>query len=240
MYFSKFKKIPYEVNGDGVIRNLVNIATYTSIKSKLADDITFYSNYNVKDGDRPDNVAHELYGDASLYWSLFLVNPGLNNLYSDWPRGSGEILEYIQSKYPTVTGIVDFNDSLVNKFNIGEVVQGVLSGALGTIESKNVTDSNITIKVISGTFRVEGEAVSGIESDDSVACDAIMQSVYGPVYYTDDSTGDRTPRRSAGTSPYTRYDYESDLNVKKGQIRVIKKELINEVVREFNKEMRAK
>tara|TARA_B110000908_G_scaffold144648_1_gene174413 strand:+ start:713 stop:1435 length:723 start_codon:yes stop_codon:yes gene_type:complete len=240
MYFNKFKKIPYEVNGDGIKRDLVNLATFTNITTKLEDNITFYSYYTIKDGDRPDNVAHELYDDASLYWILFLVNPTLRNIYADWPRGSSDILELVKAKHPTYTGIVNFNDSLVSKFQLEEVVVGQLSGATGIIETKNVTDGYITIKVLSGTFHVNGEAVRGVTSEDSVACDAIVESAYGPMYYTDNFTGDRVPRRSAGTSPVTRYDAAQEKNLKRSRIRVIKKEFIPEVVREFNREMRAK
>tara|TARA_R110000744_G_scaffold5418_12_gene19120 strand:+ start:793 stop:1515 length:723 start_codon:yes stop_codon:yes gene_type:complete len=240
MYFNKFKKIPYEVNGDGIKRDLVNLSSFTGITTKLIDDIAFYSNYVIKDGERPDNVAYDIYDDASLYWTLFLVNPKLNSIYTDWPRSSSEILEYTKSIYPTYTGIVTFNDSLVNKFNIGEVVTGQLSGAMGTILAKNINDGHITIDVISGTFKVDGEAIRGVTSEDSVSTDAVVESAYSAKYYTDNSTGDRVPRRSAGTSPYTQYDYESDYNLQKSSIRVIKKEFIHEVVREFNREMRAK
>ena len=240
MYFSKFKKISYEANGDGVLRDLVNISSFTGITTKKIDNVAFYSNYTIKDGERPDNVANEVYDDASLYWTLFLVNPKLNSLYTDWPRSSSEILEYTKALYPTYTGIVTFNNSLVNKFNIGEVVTGQLSGAMGTISAKNVNDGHITINVISGTFRIDGEAIRGVTSEDSVSTDAVVESAYSAKYYTDDSTGDRVPRRSAGTSPYTQYEYESDYNIQKSNIRIIKKEFIDEVVREFNREMRAK
>jgi hypothetical protein len=240
MYFNKFKKIPYEINGDGVIRDLVNLATYTSVGTKLQDNIAFYSYYTIKDGDRPDNVAYELYGDESLYWIFFLVNPTLRNMFADWPRSSSDILELVKAKYPTFTGIVDFNNSLVSKFTIGEVVIGQLSGAQGIIETKNVTDGHITIKVTSGTFKIDGEAVRGVTSEDAVACDAIVESAYGPTHYTDDSTGAIVPRRLAGTSPSTRYEAASEKNLERSKIRIIKKEFIPEVVREFNREMRSK
>jgi len=103
-----------------------------------------------------------------------------------------------------------------------------------------VTDGHITIKVTSGEFKKDGEGVWGLKSEDSVACDTIIESAYGPEYYTDDFTGDRVPRRSAGTSPVTRYDVAIEKNLNRSKIRVIKKEFIAEVVREFNREMRAK
>jgi len=240
MYFNKFKKIAYDINGDGISRDLVNLATYTTIATKLQDNIAFYSYYTIKDGDRPDNVAYELYGDESLYWIFFLINPKLRNMYEDWPRGSSDILELVKAKHPTYTGIVNFNDSLVSKFNLGEAVIGQLSGAQGIIETKNVTDGYITIRVTHGTFKLDGEAVRGVTSEDAVACDAIVESAYGPKYYTDDSTGDRVPRRSAGTTAYTRYDAAAEKNLNRGRIRIIKEEFIHDVVREFNKEMRAK
>ena len=240
MYFNKFKKISYDINGDGIKRDLVNLATFTNITTKLEDNIAFYSYYTIKDGDRPDNVAHELYDDASLYWLLFLVNPTLRNMYADWPRSSSDVLESIKAKYPTYTGIVNYDDSLISKFKIGETVKGQLSDALGIIETKNVSDGHITIKVTSGEFKKDGEGVWGLESEDSVACDTIIESAYGPEYYTDNFTGEVTPRRSAGTSPATRYDVALEDNLKRSRIRVIKKEFIPEVVREFNREMRAK
>lgn len=237
MYFKYFKNVDYDVYNTGTTVNMVNLTNFTGIASNLLDDKTRYSYYTIRDGDRPDNVSQELYGDPSLYWTFFLLNPSLKNRWSSWPKNTNELIDYVETKYPTVTGIsVDWDD-VVDKFVIGENIIGSLSSAVGTIVSKNVTDKLVEIKIISGTFREQGESIYGISSQDSVECESVVKTAYAPAYYKDLSTGERTPRRTAGVMAISNYDVEIEESTNNSKIRVIKKEHIKEMIREFAREM---
>lgn len=244
-YFRYFQKVPYDTRGNGFQQEITNLTHFSSISTKLLDDITFYSYYNIQDGARPDNVSYDLYGTVDYYWTFFLINPQLKNAYNDWPKNSADLVDFAESKYKNLAAIsapigsLQF-DPIENKFNIGETVQGGVTGALGTIVAKYPTLGYIEIKESQGTFREEGEGILGLTSQDFLTTSSIIKKAYAPKYHIDVSTDERTERRLAGTKPYTNFDYEYDRNIETSSIRVIKKKYIADVARMFEEEMKKK
>lgn len=243
-YFRYFQKVDYDTRGDGFTQNITNLTHFTRIGTRLLDDITFYSYYNIQDGARPDNVSYELYNDPGYYWTFFLVNPELKNAYDDWPKNSGDLVDFAENKYPNLAAISAVQgtgfDEIAGKFEIGETVQGGVTGALGVVRAKYPTLGYIEIEPTSGTFDTNGEGIFGISSQDFLSTASIVKKAYAPRYWTDTVTGERVPRRTAGVTPYTNYNYEYDRNLRLSRIRVIKRKYIGDVVRAFENEMKNK
>jgi hypothetical protein len=244
-YFKNFQKVGYDLDGDGYSATLTNLTHFSRIGTKYLDDVSFYSYYNVSEGERPDMVSYKLYDTTEYYWTFFIINSGLFNAFNDWPKGTADLSEFVESKYPNLAAVsAQINatsfDEIAGKFNIGETVQGGVSGALGTIVAKYPTLGYIEIRPTSGTFREDGEGIYGIASQDFLNTSSIIKRAYAPRYHTDITTGEQTFRRVAGTQPYTNFEYEYERNIEKSKIRVIKPRYIQDVVREFRKEMQSK
>jgi hypothetical protein len=71
-------------------------------KGKLREDIfqnlAFFEKYKVVGDDRPDNVAFEVYDDASLDWIVLLSNNVLN-IQSEWPLPQTDFDRFVLDKY---------------------------------------------------------------------------------------------------------------------------------------------
>jgi len=71
-------------------------------KGKLREDIfqnlAFFEKYKVIGDDRPDNVAFEVYNDASLDWIVLLSNNVLN-IQSEWPLPQTDFDRFVLDKY---------------------------------------------------------------------------------------------------------------------------------------------
>jgi hypothetical protein len=71
-------------------------------KGKLREDIfqnlTFFEKYKIVGDDRPDNVAFEVYDDASLDWIVLLSNNVLN-IQSEWPLPQTDFDRFVLDKY---------------------------------------------------------------------------------------------------------------------------------------------
>jgi len=244
MYFKNFQKIDYDVRGNGFTQKLTNITQFAKLGSKLLDDISLYTYYTIGDSERPDSVSYKLYGTTDYYWTFFLINQNLINAYNDWPKNSSSLKEFAEEKYPNFAGIssVVSNsfDPIAGKFEIGETITGGVSGATAKITGKYPTDGYITFKVLTGTFIESGEGLYGQTTNDFLNTQSIVRTAYAPKYWIDDASGERTNRRTAGTSPYTFYNYEYDENIRKSQIKVLKKKYVAEVARVFSREMKNK
>ena len=86
------------------------ISNYTQVKNffkkgklreDLFQDLTVFEKYSVKGDDRPDNVAYEIYGDATLDWVVLLSN-NVINIQNEWPLSQLAFETYILDKYKTL------------------------------------------------------------------------------------------------------------------------------------------
>ena len=84
-----------------------NLTDYTKVKNffkkgkfreDIYQDITTFEKYQIKGDDRPDNVAYELYGDATLDWVVLATN-NILNIQSEWPMKQADLDEYLLEKY---------------------------------------------------------------------------------------------------------------------------------------------
>lgn len=71
-------------------------------KGKLREDIfqnlSFFTKYQIKGNDRPDNVAFEIYGDSNLDWVVLLCN-NIINVQTEWPLPQQQFDNYVLEKY---------------------------------------------------------------------------------------------------------------------------------------------
>ena len=243
-YFKNFQKVDYDLRGNGYYQKMTNLTNFARITSKYLDDISLYSYMHIQDGERPDNLSMRLYGTSDYYWTFMLINDHMINMYEDWPKSNDELKEYAEHKYNNIAAISgqisssEF-DTIAGKFEIGETVEGQVTGATGTLINKYPTLGYIEIKPLTGTFDPNGEGISGITSGDFLTCESIVSRAYAPKEYRDGN--DNPIRRNTGASyEYTNFQYEFDRNIELGRIKVIKKQHIKDVARAFSKELKNK
>jgi len=99
--FTLYPKIAYKVNEYDYLR-AIDITQSTKIRSFLKEyrGISF-NPYTVKNGERPDYVAHKFYGDSNLDWIILLSND-IYNIYEEWPKNSIDFENYLIEKYGSV------------------------------------------------------------------------------------------------------------------------------------------
>ena len=68
------------------------------LREDIFQDLTFFTKYSILGDDRPDNVAHEVYGDSTLDW-VVLISNNIINVQSEWPLSQSDFNTYILNKY---------------------------------------------------------------------------------------------------------------------------------------------
>jgi len=101
-YFNKVPNFEYVSRLPGAtISDYITVKNFFK-KGKLRDDIfenlAFFTKYQIKGDDRPDNVAFEIYNDSTLDWVILAANNVLN-IQTEWPMRQYDFDIYLLEKY---------------------------------------------------------------------------------------------------------------------------------------------
>ena len=75
-----------------------NLFRRTKLFDFLAGNVSVLDKFVIGDGDRPDTIAEELYGDPSLDYVVILV-AGITNINHEWPLLDYKLYDYALDKY---------------------------------------------------------------------------------------------------------------------------------------------
>ena len=102
-YFRELPNLQYQ----SPYSNRISSESYITAKNifrrmKIRDDLknvfSVFNKYEINDGDRPDNVAKELYGKSNFDW-VVLLTANIVNVRDEWPLSSKELYDFTISKY---------------------------------------------------------------------------------------------------------------------------------------------
>ena len=232
-YFRHFPTIDFDLKNDGNLIKAKDIFRNIRVGENAQDAISGYEYYYIQDQDRPDIAATKLYGDATLYWLFWMVNPHLA-VHSDWPKSQRVLERFIKRKYSGKTLVAPFQSDIVSssdsKFFQGEKVVGSTSSAFGFVTKIDPTNQQIVLNDIEGQFQV-GETVTGSNSTKSFIISSVRNFSDAPHHY-EDSEGNKTTI-SNGNTPVSNFDYEQKFNDDKRSIKYIQSKYVPQLIREF-------
>ena len=97
-YFSRFPLMAYDVKGDRNFKLLPNILKRVKLRSGLRSGSFLFDNYDVKDGENPEDVAFKWFGDARYHWIILMTN-NITDRYYQWPLSQPQFAEHLTDKY---------------------------------------------------------------------------------------------------------------------------------------------
>jgi len=97
-YFSRFPMMAYDVKGNSNYKLLPNILRRVKLRQGIRSGSFLFDNYDVTDGERPEDIAFKLYGDAELHWVVLMVN-NITDRYYQWPLSAVQFHEHLTDKY---------------------------------------------------------------------------------------------------------------------------------------------
>ena len=104
-FFSPFPRIEYNLSGvNGNTQEVTDIFRRVKARNKIADNVTLFDNYDVAEGEKPEDVAYKAYGNADYFWVICLINNVVNRYY-DWPLDEHNFQQYVADKYSNPDGI---------------------------------------------------------------------------------------------------------------------------------------
>jgi len=88
----------YDMKGDRNYKLLPNILRRVKLRQGIRSGSFLFDNYDVTDGERPEDIAFKLYGDAELHWVVLMVN-NITDRYYQWPLSAVQFHEHLTDKY---------------------------------------------------------------------------------------------------------------------------------------------
>ena len=97
-YFSKFPLMAYDMAGNENYKLLPNILRRVKLRSGIRSGSFLFDNYDVSDGERPEDIAFKYYGDPEYHWVILMTN-NITDRFYQWPLTQPQFQEHLKDKY---------------------------------------------------------------------------------------------------------------------------------------------
>jgi hypothetical protein len=98
-YFANLNKFLYNLENNQYNAKIVtNILQRSAFLREIAENTAISYEYQIKDSDTPEIIAHKLYGDANRHWIVLLYNKIMNPYY-DFPLKQKDFEKFLTAKY---------------------------------------------------------------------------------------------------------------------------------------------
>ena len=165
-YFNYFPKIAYDirgVEGNEQYDYVTNLLTRVLVKCHGWADVDgashealvgtcHFQKYLIRDGDRPDTLADQFYGNSDYHWIILYANGSkFLNPYYDWPMGNYDLNKFITKKY----GVGNFSETHhyedVNKYEVDSTASGA-TAVTNYLYEETLNDAKRTIRIMQPEF----------------------------------------------------------------------------------------
>jgi hypothetical protein len=218
-YFTYFPQIFYSFDTANADYSLVtNVMSRVKILREVLDNSLLYYKYEIKEGETPEIVAYNFYGDVQKHWIILYANSIIDPKY-DWVLHSKELENYIISKY----GSIEDAKTELHHYEV-------------TIEEYNSVDGRINERKFTVTDKDYNFSTNSLADRFETLPTVNSAPIVVPYTYTlsDGST-------ITGTETYiavSNYDYEFLENEKKRIINILNPEYASQIENELKELLR--
>ena len=107
-YFNNFPKVDYRFGDQSTTNVFQHLGTYVDVIDQVKDYSVYYQTFNIRNGERPEQLSYSLYRDTDYYWTFYLLNDHIRE--SGWPIRDADVYAKAQKYYPNkvshVSGVV--------------------------------------------------------------------------------------------------------------------------------------
>ena len=97
-YFSKFPLTAYDIKGNDIRKLLPDILRRVKLRSLIKSGGMLFDKYDVKEGEKPEDIAFKWFGDPELHWVILMTN-NVTDRYYGWPLNQVQFAEFLTDKY---------------------------------------------------------------------------------------------------------------------------------------------
>ena len=197
-----------------------NLFRRVKLRDDLKGSITHLTNYYIRDGFRPDQVAEAIYGDPRFDWVILVTN-NITNIRDQWPLNHFDFQNYLLEKYES-----EENYTKIHHY----ITEMALDSRKRVVVPEGLrVDSNFNSQFIDQNIGVEVNYGGGTLNELSTVDESgTVKDASGNVVTHDNILA------------VTNYEYEEDLNDSKRRIRILKEDYLNVVISDLRRIMKYK
>lgn len=209
-YFNFFPRTNYKISSNNILDVVTNITARFSFEEKIKQNSSAFYEYIIMDGDTPEILASKYYKHPERHWIILLFNDIIDPQY-DWPLDYTSFYNYVNEKY---TSNADTANTSITGIRWAQNVSNIHSYYKTVIRTSQ--NDGISIKEKLEINQTEW-ANTGNSSVNYVLQDgsSITETIY--------------------TETKSYYDYENEINDNKRIIKLLKKEFVPLVEKEFKR-----
>ncbi len=127
-----------------------NIWRRAQILVEYKTQVTLFTEENVKDGERPEDVATRLYKNPFYNWVILVIND-ITDVYSQWPRSQTQLQDFTNQKY---------DNPMATKHHITTEVKDANNNII--VPAGKVVPSNFQIAYYNGSTTITATPVASV------------------------------------------------------------------------------
>lgn len=124
MYFSKFPLLLYTLDDGKTYQLTTDVFRRSNFISSVIQNIAFYDEYDIADGETPEIIADRAYDNPALHWIIMMANNIVDPIL-DWPMTQNQLIKYSEDKYDNIYAIHHYEDDNGNIVNSGFPVSNI-------------------------------------------------------------------------------------------------------------------
>ena len=151
-YFKYFPIINYDVRGT---KNDINVQVITDILRRVRKKLeivnhAYFDQYFVMDGDTPESLAHQIYGDSTLHW-IILYGNYMTNPYYDWPLGYRDLVKFVNKKYGVANVNATHHYEDADKYEVDSTASGA-TAITNFVYEETLNDAKRQVNIIKAEY----------------------------------------------------------------------------------------
>lgn len=220
-FFSAFPKILYSFDfKKDSPKAVTNIFSRFKLKEEVLNNAYIYYKYQLQDGDTPEIIAYQQYGDPTLHWIICVIN-GLQDPQFEFPLPADAFERYVIKKYGYTTIDQAYASIHHYELEIEDTLVEVDGPTTVNTQTHIVTldqydyKSNTLIHYVTGVpiSNTVNFRANSADANSNIVATLTKKSTYKPVYV---------------------FDYENELNEAKREIKLLKQEYAQAMSIELN------
>ena len=243
MFFTNYPRTLYQFGSEQSATAFQNISVYVDIIDQIKDNINFYETTEIQDGERPDTLSQDLYGTVRYYWTFYLLNDNIRE--RGWPLTVQEIRAKAIEDYPNTVLTTRDGDTLIEHFQVGDIITGQSSGATGVVLKRNLELGQIFLKITNGLNFTNTEVIRDNSDPEFPQTVQLVSAAneYNAIHHYEDSNGvwtdiDPYSAPSVLLTPVTYLERYQSTNDELRKIKIIKRSAINQVAKAYQESLR--